>query len=274
MSPENVSDAISQIASFIARYAGTLAAIGTLSMALIEMFKGLLSWRDRFHKRLILDWVQNVRPPEQVLGGIRISREEFHKKLYAQLIRLTTGESISPSAMTEPIEWTPWDISPSNALFALELEKMMGQIQDAADTVLGNPHVYPELYLFLSSGSDPKDIANWFEWAQQPPARTTEDASLAKRQADTYARLRQFIRRRLDAFQLTAGYRWQTGNQVTSVALGAALLFASLVFSARNTPPQDLLSWIGLVLVSLIGGIMAPVAKDLVVALKRMRSGG
>jgi hypothetical protein len=176
--------------------------------------------------------------------------------------------------MTRPIEWTPWQVSPGNALFAIELEKMMGQIQDAADTALGHPHVHPELYLFLSAGASLEDIANWHDWAQQPPVRTADDAAAAKRQADTYARLRQFIRRRLDAFQLTASYRWQTGNQLASVVLGAALLFGSLVYLVRHNLPGSLLGWLGLAFASLMGGIMAPVAKDLVIALKRMRSGG
>jgi len=34
---------------------------------------------------------------------------------------------------------------PTDAVFALELEKMMGQIQDAADSVLDNPDGAPAL---------------------------------------------------------------------------------------------------------------------------------
>lgn len=152
---------------------------------------------------------------------------------------------------------------------------MMGQIQDAADTALGNPNVYAELYLLVTAGAGLNDIVNWYGWAQQPPVSTTVNAALAKSQADTYARLRQFIRRRLDAVQLTAGYRWQTGNQVASVVLGAVLLFGSLAYLAGGKPPDKLPGgWLGLVVMSLMGGIMAPVAKDLVIALKRMRSGG
>ena len=278
MISEDVYKAIDQLVGFILRYAITLAAISALSMALIEMLKALLSWRDRFHKRWVRGWVQSVSVPGQAFERINLPCPDgdaaFHERVYTQLIRRTTGETVDPAAMARPIEWTPWVISPGNALFALELEKMMGQIQDAADTALGHPHVYAELYLLLSAGADLDDIANWFHWAQQPPVRTANDAALAKSQADTYARLRQFIRRRLDAFQLTAGYQWQTGNQVASVLLGAVLLFGSLMSLARINPPQSLLGWVGLVFASLIGGIMAPVAKDLVIALKRIRSGG
>jgi len=151
---------------------------------------------------------------------------------------------------------------------------MMGQIQDAADTALSNPSVYPEVYLFLTAGAASTDITSWYQWAQELPVSTSIDAALAKRQADTYARLRQFIRRRLDAIQLTAAYRWQTGNQVASILLGAALLCGSLLSLAGGKLPTNLPGgWLGLLVVSLLGGVLAPVAKDLVMALKKARSG-
>lgn len=263
ITPKDVYDVVKNFTDFILRYAITLVAISATSMALLEAVKALLSWRDRFHKQQIRQWINSVP-----------GTAEVRERVYAQLIKLTTGEKAGSKEMAEPIEWKPWDISPRNALFAMELEKMLGQIQDAADTALGNPNVYPELYYFLSAGAAQDDINNWYQWAQQPPVRTADDAGLAKRQADTYARLRQFIRRRLDGLQLAASYRWATGNQIVSVTLGAVLLFGSLVYLVRNRPPLDTLGWLGLVFISLLGGILAPVAKDLVIALKRVRSGG
>lgn len=251
-------------------------------MALIELFKGLLSWRDRFHKRRVRAWIESFPIPTQVFAEIRKSEPadaewtppqadlDFHKRVCAQLLRLTTGEGPDGVSMERPMEWRPWDVSLGNALFALPLDKMMGQIQDAADTAMGNPSLYPELYVLLTAGARIDDIIHWYSWAKEPPVRSADDATLAKTQADTYARLRQFIRRRLDAFQVTARYRWETGNQVASVLLGAVLLFGSLVYLAGPTGP----SVIGLAFASLIGGIMAPVAKDLVIALKKVRSGG
>jgi hypothetical protein len=278
MTPESVYNAIDQLVGFILRYAVTLAAISALSMALIEALKALLSWRDRFHKQGVRRWVQSVSVPGQAFDALKLvppaTNAAFHESVYMRLIRLTTGETVGAQAMAAPIDWKPWVISPANALFALELGKMMGQIQDAADTALVHAPVYPDLYLFLSAGAEFQDIVNWYDWTQRPPVSTAANPALAKDQADTYTRLRQFIRRRLDAFQLTTDYRWQTENQVASVLLGAVLLFGSLVYLARATLPQSLSGWIGLLFASLIGGIMAPVAKDLVIALKRARSGG
>ena len=273
MTPEDVYKAIDQLVSFILRYAVTLAAISALAMALIEAVKALFSLRDRFHKRRVRAWILSVPPPVQFFGQLNIVNETpFHQRVYAQLIQLTTGESAGAKAITDAIEWKPWDIGPGNALFALELEKMMGQIQSAADTAVNHPKVYSDLYLFLTMGADAKDITEWFDWSQEPPAHSLQQATLAKDQADAYSRLRQLVRRRLDAFQLVTSYRWQTGNQIASVALGAGLLFGSLAYLAREKPPQTKLQWLGLVVTSLLGGIMAPAAKDLVIALKKTRS--
>lgn len=269
MTPEGVGDVIKNLSEYILRYAITLAAVSALSMALLEAVKALGSVRDRFHKRRVRNWIERVTVPGEVLiSGAPIPPDDrvFHEHVYGELVWLTTAEQVDATAITGSIEWKPWHISPSNALFALDAEKMMGQIQDAADAALNDPGRCLNLYLFLTDGAHPEDITNWYTWAGQPPVSTAADPTLAKRQADTYTRLRQFIRRRLDAFQLTTGYQWQTVNQIASVVLGALLLGGSLLYLDRTV------GWL-LVPLSLAGGFLAPVAKDLVLALKRVRSG-
>lgn len=110
MTPENVSKVIDDLVGFILRYAVTLAAISALSMALIEMVKALLSWRDRFQKRLVVGWVKSVLVPVEAFQRLELSRpsdDEFHERVYIRLIQLTTGETVDSAAMTKPIEWTP-----------------------------------------------------------------------------------------------------------------------------------------------------------------------
>ena len=260
--PESVFKIVDSLVEFILSYAVTLAAISALAMALIELVKALFSARDRFHKWRLCQWIGQKSP------------ETNAARVYESLIQLTTGEMPTEgkkAAMDGGIEWRPWVISYGNALFALSLEKMMGQIQDAADTAMVNPILYPELYAFLTRGARPDDIANWQKWAQEPPVRSADKPEDAKKQAETYARLRQVIRRRLDAFQVTSAYQWETVNQMASIILGAVILFSSLLYLTKgsNEPHVSVL-----LLASAIGGIMAPVAKDLVAALKKARAGG
>ena len=260
--PENVYETVDSLVGFILRYAVTLAAISALAMALIELVKALMSARDRFHKRRLCKWIGRKSPTGTNVASV-----------YESLIRLTTGEMPaegSKAAMDGGIESWPWVISYGNALFALSLEKMMGQIQDAADTAMVNPIIYPELYAFLTRDARDEDITNWRKWAQEPPVRSADKPEDAKQQAETYARLRQIIRRRLDAFQVTSAYQWETVNQMASIILGAVILFGSLLYLTKDSKDPHVLV---LLLASLIGGVMAPVAKDLVAELKKARSG-
>lgn len=260
--PEDVFQTVDSLVGFILRYAVTLAAISALAMALIELVKALISGRDRFQKWRLRQWIEQTSP-----AGINAAT------VYTSLIRLTTGEQPgegSKAAMDGGIEARPWVISYGNALFALSLDKMMGQIQDAADTAMVNPNLYPDLYAFLTRGARDEDIANWRDWAQQLPIRSADKPDEAKKQAETYARLRQVIRRRLDAFQVTSAYQWETINQMASMILGGVILFGSLLYLTKDSKGPDVFV---LLLASLIGGVMAPVAKDLVVALKKARTG-
>lgn len=273
MTPEQIYDAIVQMSDFIMRYAIALAAVGTLSMALLEAYKSLFKTRDRYHMRVLWKWITTAPVPWDVIPQLELSRSErFHEEVYRQLMQLTTGQQLERDHVKPPnAERVPWRVSYENALFSLELEKMMGQIQDAADTALSNPDLYPELYLFLTVGSGQTDVRDWYQWSTRPTISTSEDRALAKKQADTYARLRQLIRRRLDSLQLTATYRWRSLNQFYAVGVGAVLLFASQVYLGVDMTKAG--NWILVLLVSLSGGMVAPVAKDLVMALKRVRGG-
>jgi len=274
-SPESIANAIKDISDFVLRYAVTLAAVGALSMALLEAAKSLLSARDRFQKGIVREWIASAGVPAGSRSSLHLEAstdEQYRGRIYVQLIRLTTGEIVGQDALGASVELVPWDVSPKHALFALELERMMGQIQDAADSALNNPTLYPDLYLFLTAGAQDDDVQRWYGLAASPPIQTSEDRQAAKLQADTYSRLRQLIRRRLDALQLTARYRWQSLNQITSVALGAVLLFVANVMQLGWTIPSG--KFWELVLVSILGGVVAPVAKDLVMALKQVRSSG
>ncbi|MBI4525521.1 MAG: alpha/beta hydrolase [Deltaproteobacteria bacterium] len=94
--PENIYQTIDSLVGFILRYAVTLAAISGLAMALIELVKGLLSWRDRFHKRRLRKWIESVplkdlretlgrlkeRFPEDVKPAPPETDLELHRRIY------------------------------------------------------------------------------------------------------------------------------------------------------------------------------------------------
>lgn len=307
--PQDVSDAVNGIANFILGYATALAAVGALTMALMEGYKNIFRVRDNYHRRSIARWIESYegegvdvdgtkKAKLALLGadvrkfGDRRDTYKLHGWIYFELMHLTTGttaDSITGNGKHEHMGHTR---TTDRALFSLPLEKLMGQVQDAADTALSNPAVYPYLYYFLTSGAQPTDVAEWFRRAQQILPSLPASASARQQQAlkqdakdqnDTYSRLNKFVRHRLDAFQLVTGYTWQERNQWWAIMLGAILLFIVLCSLQRARllelaqQPDSLplvVQVIGIAGASVIGGILAPIAKDLVVALKKVRNGG
>jgi hypothetical protein len=78
------------------------------------------------------------------------------------------------------------------------------------------------------------------------------------------------MKRKLDAFQLYTGDRWASWNQVAANIVGMLTMFGVLVSmrAANGTPDFGTI-----VVFSLLGGVLSPLAKDLVTALKRVRNG-
>lgn len=96
--------------------------------------------------------------------------------------------------------------------------------------------------------------------------------------AEVYARIRLLMRRQLDSFQTITSYRWREWNQLWAWGIGAALLLLAQLIQAVQVgvAAQDLTPFrlATMVVFSLAGGLLAPIAKDLVDALAKVKSGG
>jgi hypothetical protein len=262
-----IFDAVGGFTDYILDYAIALAAVGALAMALIEAAKKLLDSRTKFHAKRWTAWMMKS-------GETRVELAD-RRQAYSDLIQLCTGvtamEADSASAAliqnggALPI-WHGWDPAPATAVFSLETPRMMGAIQDAGDTALASPKRYGALFRLLTSGADQADIDLWLEKGQHPTPKNIDET---KALADAFARLRQIFKRKLDAFQLYTEQRWASYNQFAANALGA-LIMAVALWKLRETYQINELS---LMVLALFGGILSPIAKDLVSALRRVRNG-
>jgi hypothetical protein len=275
-----VTEVVNELANFILQYAIALAAISALAMALIEAFKSLWKAREKYHMRRLHQWIEQTPiPAPDVKGqgsGATVEDHQFREIVFRQLMHLTTGVAIADDSLKslQDINGKKFVPSPANALFTLELEKMMGQIQDAADVVLSSPSVHHELFRFLTAGALRRDIDTWVRASEEPMAKQSEKEK--KEAVEAYGRLNKYVRRRLDGVQLTASYTWAKKNQWWSVAVGAVLMAISLSYLELLKPSggANLAAFLQIVVASLLGGILAPIAKDLVTALKKVRTGG
>jgi hypothetical protein len=275
--PGRVLEVVGSLSDFILSYALALAATSVLAVALLEVWKSVWKTRERFHMRQLHKWISQAQVPGSLTVEGSSGGGGFHDEVYRQIVLLTTGQHLDRRYTMEMIRGDRFELMPSSALFALELERMLGQIQEAADVVLANPTVYQALYLFLTHGAGEGDISKWFAESTEVPEADPGSRQDIKERVDAFSRLSKFVKRRIDSLQITMSYQWARWNQTTAVVLGAALLFASLAYieiSSSGWAQVNPLTWLRIAVASLVGGIVAPVAKDLVTALKKVRQNG
>ncbi len=271
LSPEQLTASVQQITDFLLRYALALAAVGALAMVLVELAKLMTDGRSRFHARRLTAFIRSLPGTaavhERALGelldlGTGVGAE--HGAVEAA--RLMAGDGAIPGVFA-------WGRDPVRVLFALDTDRLATTIQDAADVALNFPDRYPALYEVLTAPGDRRDVAGWQQDARRlaEPPSTKQDA---KERADRLARLRQMIKRRIDGFALYTNARWATLNQVA--ANGAGIVTMAIVLSVHNAnaAPSARLPGALVVALSVLGGVLSPVAKDVVSTLRRVKSGG
>jgi hypothetical protein len=91
----------------------------------------------------------------------------------------------------------------------------------------------------------------------QKEQEETKKVTLAKTRID------HFIARKLDAFQTRAEYNWARLNQYVSVSLSAIFLISIFLTLKGDFFPSIVLAF--------FGGMMAPLAKDVVSALSGLK---
>jgi len=100
-------------------------------------------------------------------------------------------------------------------------------------------------------------------------AQQSEQESAGRAAQQARVRLGNLIARRLDMFQNRTQYRWARLNQLTSIIAGATLTAYAL---ASTNKIDSLKDFIALVLLSLLAGMLAPFAKDVVAAISGLRA--
>lgn len=231
-------------------FAILFVAAGTMSMAIVDVGKGLLRLRGRYHRRAVRRW-----------AGSNANAED-------QLLELAAGGSGNEAA------W--WDQSTAQ-LFA--------RLRAAVDTVLDFPEDFPELYHHvigkLGIGQSRHDGEEWRRvapaWRREiqpqplgashcadpgvgrPAAGLGAVAPVREAghdPADLRARLGTAVSRHLDAVQMATEWRWAKGVQAFAVPLGGVLFYGMQFGSGIQT------RWA--LPLSALAGLLAPFAKDVV----------
>ena len=246
MDTSTIAVTVESFSGRILDYALLLAAIGTIAMALLELIKSVTYWRRHFHRGRLERWLATASDS---------------KSAHQQLMLLAAG-------------------GPGNAnvLYDQTTAKLMGQVQAAANVALDFPAKYPAFYEFIAAmpqvrelreGTD--DAKTWLKFSAErmegrPRKVSITDDMQARGAAQARARLGNLVSRKLDVLQNEIEFDWARLNQLWSVAGGGALLAWILLNQKPHLSPDMV------VLLSLLGGLVAPFAKDVVSALTSLRA--
>lgn len=233
---------------FLLPAALTLAGVGILVMAIIQLLKDLIPTRR---------WLQRVWFRKYIERTSVSARRPTGKPDVSARIDDTSGLVTSLVALAAAGD--------SDALFGLPIEKLTGQLSAAAQSVLDDPVTHEALLRVLAAHATESDL----EEVLRPDEPSDQKA--LKRLVDARSRVFAQIQRQLDAVQLSMGHRWTTLLKRLSVGLGAAFIFLSVwrFVPAALSTFHGVLIW---ALLALVGGFVAPVARDLVAALQSIRS--
>lgn len=272
---------ISKWADEIGSYALALVAVGALSMALVEALKGIFKLRASYHERSLKRWLSEALTqyidPEKLsssepLKDTCTSVSSIADEGIRQIVSLATG--VPPRQVTT--QGSPlgvFTISPERSLYTLPLEKMMGQIQESTEIILDNPQMYKSAYILLTGTAHLEDAEKWY----LSKSLDTEDGPVPPPAIDPQVlakvgnRIQQSVQRQLDTFQLRTDYLWARWNQIASFLIGAGVLFGA-IYTSRTAYTETTYDLPEMILLSILGGFTAPVAKDLVTNLRKVKS--
>ncbi|HTY48740.1 MAG TPA: hypothetical protein VMB48_03500 [Steroidobacteraceae bacterium] len=254
-----MKQAIADEGAFVLRYALALVGVGTLSMALLELIKGLLRARMLYNRWAVREWATRR---SRTLGRLVWSGAAADTNgVLAELELLAAGGHDN-----------------ADALYDQPVEKMMGEVQAAVNVSLDYPDIYTHLYAFITAVPDsyalrgatvstPADAEQWSNGVarvRRQRAQAVASQGTPSDEQDVQAislarsRLTNLVTRRLDAFQSQTQYFWERLNQWSSMGLGA-LIFACAGLSISKSGGDTLT----ILLLAIPAGIVAPFAKDL-----------
>ena len=231
-----------KVAGKAANLAAAMAAIGVLSMAILQTLKDMLPVRNRFQQWWLKRWFIDRAAKAKAIGVVEPNIIKAEK----DLVRLATAGDRA-------------------AFYDLAIEQMCGQMNAAAQVVLEYPADHDDLLRCLAALADKNDLDVLLD-------KTVREKVAPKTQAQVDARTRVIhqVQRSIDGFQISAGFRWKWILQVVSFAISFALIFVG--FSMHAGADGLRLDHVGsYILAGLLGGFLAPVARDLVAALQKLR---
>jgi hypothetical protein len=266
---DQIADAIqkftSAIASHFIGFLTAMAGVGILTMAILQAIKDTFPVRRAFQRQWLKRWLR-CKAEEAIAIRKKLETKETDvsanpETAEADLIKLATDGN-------------------ANALYDLPIEQLCGQFNAAIQVTLDSPSRHRDLLTTTASLADPKDLQLLFEppdEAKRPVSLSDPNQSDRRQQfIDARTRVTHQVQRAIDSIQISAGFRWKLYLQYASFGLSAVIAGLGVALFIHQPPASDkTTAFVRTVLTvgvtGVLGGFLAPVARDLVAALQQLR---
>lgn len=226
-----------------------LAGVGTITMAAIQVLKELTPLRCWFHKRQVTRWL--------IIRSKELDRER------QDVDNLSNGDNSSEADKAIVVElinsWAELSVGGDlSAFFSPPVEEMAAQMKQAVPVMLDEGSRYKYLITILSLFADKEDL-------QLILANPNQENK--SRYFDARARVARRIERNIDGLQISTGDHWKFLMQ--AISLGSTAVIVELAVYASGA--VSTLTYVIAAPIGLLGGYFAPVLRDLVAALQKLR---
>jgi hypothetical protein len=254
-------------------YLLAVAGLGTLTMAILQAFKDITPVRRWFQRARMRSWLSEQAQLAHDNGHVPLNADQvdLEQKKLAQVN--PTVRSMAVKAEGELLELaTNGD---SSAFYDLEIEKLCGQWNAAIQIVIDYPGYAANLFGCMAARASEADC----EKVRDPniPPQLSPNAEsqfddveqarrIGARQAFLDARIRVMhqIQRAVDSFQIATAFRWKWHFQVASFGVSFLLAMIAELVAGSSAYGAAIVS-------AAIAGFLAPVARDLLAAIQKLR---
>jgi len=277
-----ISAGLKEITDGVLRWAIPLAAVGSVSMAFIQAAKNVTPIRNWFQRVRLRKWLlESIRRDYGVNEYVRIYKwlrmrfqkrsqdEERQREIERELLRKVEKDLICLATSCD-----------KDAFYDLPIDDLCAQIRKIVSVVLDYPNFHRELLCCLARGASPEDLATILkEQGSQVLGGSNQsvkdEKDVFREFAEAKSRILVQVRCAVDAIQTSIGFRWKFWLQLISMilsgVLGVAALNLGILVADKVAMSKTTKFWTSL-LIGLLAGFLAPVARDLVAALEKLRS--
>jgi hypothetical protein len=282
---DQAAAAIQQLISVVSQHSYSfftaIAAVGVLSMAVIQTAKDMFPLRNWFQQFALDAWLRDKahQSKTQWTSWLEKSGQTwFADELTRKTDFVRDAHDVEFAKAPDPARAESDLIKlatdgDSKALYDLPIEQLCGQLNAAAQVVLDQPRDHLDLMRCVASVADPSDIARVMFPPREAKGPRPTDPGEAQSRYDSFidarTRVTHQIQRAIDALQVSVGFRWKFYLQLASIVLSGVIAgLAVWIFGKIPGLGQRLLATL---VVGVLGGFLAPVARDVVAALQQLR---